>query len=92
MIATTTPCDAQFNCTHSRSLRAAATAGATSATLLLDQIHAGDYQLTAVRDRNGNMAQTLFPDAGDGVSIPNKAAEVAPTGETEVKLTIVIDL
>lgn len=92
VIATTTPCDAQFNCTHSRSLRAAATAGATSATLLLEQVHAGDYQLTAVLDRNGNMAQTLFPDDGDGVSIPNKAAEVAPTGETEVKLTIAIDL
>lgn len=91
-IVTTQPCDAQFTCTHSRSLRAAAAAGATSATLLIEQIHAGDYQLTAVLDRNGNMAQTMFPDAGDGVSLPNKAVLVAPAGETKTSAAIVIDL
>lgn len=92
VIVTTQPCDVQFTCTHSRSLRAAAAAGATSATLLIEQIHAGDYQLTAVLDRNGNMAQTMFPDAGDGVSLPNKAVEVAPAGETSTSAAIVIDL
>ncbi|PCC71085.1 hypothetical protein SAMN02745121_04952 [Nannocystis exedens] len=91
-IVTTEPCDLQFTCKHSRSLLGPAAAGSTSASLLLDQIHAGDYKLTVVLDRNGNMAETLFPDAGDGVSAPNQAVTVAPSGETSVKATIVVDL
>lgn len=91
-IVTTQPCDAQLNCTHSRSLMAAVSAGATSASLMLDQIHAGDYKLTAILDRNGNLAETLFPDTGDGVSLPNQAITVAPEGETVAKATILVDL
>lgn len=92
VIVTTQPCDAQLQCKHSRSLRAAAASGATAASLVLDQIHSGDYLLTAVLDRNGNMAETLFPDAGDGVSLPNQPIEVAPAGESTAKAAIVVTL
>lgn len=92
VILTTQPCDLQFTCKHSRSLLTTAAAGATSSSLLIDQIHPGDYKMTVVLDRNGNMADTLFPDAGDGVSLPNQAVKVAPAGETSAKATIVVDL
>ncbi|MFZ6185594.1 hypothetical protein [Nannocystis pusilla] len=91
-ILTTEPCDLQFTCKHSRSLLGPAAAGSTSASLLIDQLHPGDYKLTVVLDRNGNMAETLFPDPGDGVSVPNQAVKVAPSGETSVKATILVDL
>ncbi|MDC0718719.1 hypothetical protein [Nannocystis bainbridge] len=91
-IVTTEPCDLQFTCKHSRSLLASAPAGATSASLTMEQIHTGPYKLTVVLDRNGNMDETLFPDAGDGVSLPNQAVMVAPAGETSVKTAIVVDL
>ena len=92
VILTTQTCDAPATCVASRSLVAPATAGATAASLLLEQIHGGDYMLTAVLDRNGNITETLAPDAGDGVSLPNQAITVAPTGDTAVKATIVVDL
>ncbi len=91
-ILTTQPCDAQFTCQQSRSLRVAAPAGASAATLVIDQIHAGDYLLTAILDRNGDLAQTLAPGPGDGVSIPNKAVTVAPRGESTASALIVVDL
>ncbi|HEY8377962.1 MAG TPA: hypothetical protein VIK91_15805, partial [Nannocystis sp.] len=89
---TTQPCDMQLNCTHSRSLMTAVRAGATSASLTMKQIHAGDYKLTAILDRNGNLPETLFPDAGDGLSLPNQAITVKPEGETTVKTMIWVDL
>ncbi|MBZ5715591.1 hypothetical protein [Nannocystis pusilla] len=92
VILTTQPCDLQFTCKHSRSLLAATPAGATSSTLTLEQIHPGDYKMTVVLDRNGNMDETLFPDAGDGVSLPNQAVTIAPSGETSAQATIVVDL
>jgi hypothetical protein len=92
VILTTQPCDLQFTCKHSRSLLTAAAVGSTSSSLLIDQVHPGDYKMTVVLDRNGNMADTLFPDAGDGVSLPNQAVKVAPAGETSVQATIVVDL
>lgn len=91
-ILTTQPCDIQLKCTHSRSLRAAAASGASAGTLLFDQIHPGTYKLTAVLDRNGNMAETLLPDAGDGLSLPNQNVQVAPAGESTAKVAIVVTL
>src|SRR5690606_34401264 len=82
VILTTQTCDVPASCVASRSLLAPAAAGASSASLLLEQIHAGDYKLTALLDRNGNLAETLVPDAGDGVSVPNQSVTVAPTGMT----------
>ncbi len=92
VILATKPCDVQLGCVHSRSLRAAATAGAVSATLLFDQIHPGAYKMTALLDRNGNLAETLFPDMGDGLSLPNQAVQVAPSGESTAKAAIVVTL
>lgn len=91
-ILTTQVCDVPANCVASRSLLAPAMTGATSASVKIEQIHAGEYKLTAVLDRDGNLAETLGPDTGDGVSLPNQAITVAPTGETTVKAAIVVDL
>lgn len=92
VILATKPCDVQLGCVHSRSLRIAAVAGATAATLLFDQIHPGAYKLTALLDRNGNLAETLFPDMGDGLSLPNQDVQVAPSGESAAKAAIVVTL
>ena len=92
VILATTDCDLQLSCTSSRSLRKAASAGATSATMTIDQIHAGDYKLNAVLDRNGNLASTLYPDQGDGIGGLNQAITVAPDGETAVQTAIVVTL
>jgi len=91
-IVTTGDCDLQLKCTHSRSLRAMVSAGATSASLTIEQIHPGPYKLNAILDRNGNLATTLYPDTGDGVASPNQAIMVAPSGETAVKAQIVVTL
>lgn len=91
-ILTTTDCDLQLSCTSSRSLRKAASAGATSATMTIDQIHAGDYKLNTILDRNRNMATTLYPDKGDGLGTLNQAVTVAPTGESQAKSTILFTL
>jgi uncharacterized protein (DUF2141 family) len=92
VILSDTPCDFQLSCNHSRSLFAAAAAGSTSATLTLEQLHAGPYNLNAILDRNGNMATTGFPDAGDGVAAPNAKITVADAGTSQATATIVVDL
>lgn len=91
-ILTTVDCDLQFTCTSSRSIRAPVSAGATSGTLKIDQIHPGPYKLNVILDRNANLATTLYPDKGDGVGGLNQAISVAPTGETAVKAQIVVTL
>jgi hypothetical protein len=91
-IVTTEDCDLQFKCTSSRSLRAQVAAGATSGSLTIDQIHPGPYKLNVILDRNANLASTLYPDAGDGISSPNQAITVDPTGQTAVKAQILVTL
>ena len=91
-IVTTGDCDLQLKCTHSRSLMGKVSAGATAATLTFDQIHAGPYKLNVILDRNGNMATTLYPDAGDGVGGLNQAFSIAPSGETVVETQILVTL
>lgn len=91
-IVTTTDCDLQLKCTYSRSLRAQVSAGATSASLTLEQVHPGPYKLNAILDRNGNMATTLYPDAGDGLGGINQAIMVDPSGETAVNTQILVTL
>ncbi len=90
-IVTTQPCDLQLQCTHSRSLKTTAPAGATSAELVLTQIHPGAYQLNAILDRNQNLPTTIAPDSGDGVAAPNKPFTVAATGETGVSTAIAFE-
>jgi hypothetical protein len=92
VVLSTTDCDLTLACTVSRSLRKAVLMDATSATMTIEQIHAGDYKLNAILDRNGNFATTQFPDAGDGVAQLNKNITVAPDGETSVKTAILITL
>jgi len=80
------------SCQPSRFLRITADAGATSAELQFDQIHAGDYFATAMLDRNGNLAGTLFPDGGDLVSLPNQAVTVAERGESTASISLLVEL
>ncbi len=86
------PCDLQMSCHHSRSQRATAAVGSTQADVLFEQIHADTYRLNVILDRNGNMAETGYPDAGDGVSVPNASITVAATGESSAAATIIVDL
>lgn len=80
------------SCEPSRFIRGTVPAGSTSIELVLDQIHAGDYQANAFLDNNGNLAGTLFPDAGDLVSIPNQDVEVAAAGESTASIALVVQL
>ena len=81
---------ANLGCTISRSLFGPATAGATSASLVFDQIHAGTYKATAILDRHGTLKQRLFPQSGDGISIPNQTVVVAASGESTASVPIVL--
>jgi hypothetical protein len=93
VVLSTTECAlAPGSCQPSRFFRATTEVGATSAELLLDQIHAGDYQANAFLDNNGNLAGTLFPDSGDLVSIPNTDIEVAPAGESTASIPLLVEL
>lgn len=91
VILSTTACFSGA-CTPSRFIRGRAEAGATSATLTMDQIHADTYQANAILDRNGNLAGTFLPDSGDTVAVPDTDVVVAATGTTEVSLPLLVDL
>ena len=92
IILSTTNCDLQLSCTASRSLRKVTLMDDTKATLTIDQIHAGDYKLNAVLDRNGNFATTQYPDTGDGIGQLNKAITVAAEGESKASTAILLTL
>lgn len=79
-------------CTPSRWMRARARAGSTSATLVIDQIHAGAYLGTAILDRDGNVASTLRPGPGDAVSIPDTSITVSVSGASSSTLAIIAEL
>lgn len=71
------------NCVPSRYMLAEAPAGSTNVTLVVEQIHAGQYSANAVLDRNRNLtAGVLLPDAGDAVSLPLDAPTDVPTEGT----------
>ena len=77
----------------SRYLSIEVPAGETEAELLLEQIHAGDYQVNAVLDRNRNLgAAALLPDEGDGVSLPDTPATVPVRGNGQVAINIAVDI
>ncbi len=93
LVLSTTDCNlTPGSCQPSRFFRATAETGATSVELLLDQVHAGEYQANAFLDNNGNVQGTLFPDTGDRVSVPNQDVAIAPAGETEVTIPLVFEL
>lgn len=83
ILLTTTNCAPSFTCVASRSLRVDVTAGATSATLTLPAVHAGDYKLTAVVDRTKMFGTRLVASSGDSVAVDQavtvpSAGQVAP--------------
>lgn len=93
LVLTTSECTlVPGSCSPSRFIRGTAPAGATSIELVMDQIHAGDYQATAVLDANGNMAATLFPDSGDRVSLPNQPIAVADRGQSDASIMLLVEL
>lgn len=93
VVLSTTDCSlVPGTCQPSRFIRTVVEAGATSAELLIDQAHAGDYQANAFLDNNGNLSGTLFPDSGDLVSLPNHDVEIAPAGESTTAIALVVEL
>jgi hypothetical protein len=92
VILSTTPCFPSVDCTPSRFIMGTAEAGATSAEVVMEQIHAGDYKANAVLDRNANFEGTLFPDTGDLVSFPDRDVTVGPEGETQESLALTVEI
>ena len=94
MILSTTSCSyltpANLGCTVSRSLFGHAPAGAKSVSLTFDQIHAGSYKTTAILDRHGTLKQRLFPQSGDGITVPNQGVEVAARGDSTAAVPILL--
>ncbi len=85
-------CSLAGGCDVARTLKTIAPAGATSAELNVQQLHAAEYQAIAVVDRNANLEMVARPDSGDGVSLPNTPVIVAPNGESTLALRIIIDV
>ena len=92
LMLSTTACGFTFACTPVRTLRADAPLGATSATLRLEQLHAGPYFAIAVLDRDRNLASTLGPTSGDGISMIDREIEVAAEGATAASFAIALSL
>lgn len=85
-------CSLAGGCNVARTLKTIAPAGATSAELVVEQLHAAEYQAIAVVDRNANLEVVARPDSGDGVSLPNTPVTVAPNGASTLSLRIIIDV
>ncbi|MCA9542379.1 MAG: hypothetical protein KC620_25955 [Myxococcales bacterium] len=90
LLVSTTACGLAGRCTPARILSTQAPAGATEATLALEQVHPGDYFLNAVLDRNGNFRARRFPDRGDGLSLLDRAYTLAADAADAVELGIVL--
>jgi hypothetical protein len=76
----------------SRFIGGEAPAGATEVELTIVQIHAGDYRVNAILDRNANLGAALLPDSGDAVALPDAPLTIASSGETEATVPIPIEL
>jgi hypothetical protein len=79
-------------CVPSRFIGGEAPAGATEAELTIVQIHAGDYRVNAILDRNANLGAALLPDSGDAVALPDAPLTIASSGETQTTVPIPIEL
>ncbi len=89
----TTPCGiTPHGCTPSRFIRVPVDTGATSAQLVFEQIHPGEYFGLGILDHNGNLTGTLLPDRGDSVTLPDQPVTVAETGNSRADLVVVFDL
>lgn len=78
LVLTATRCGFTFDCHASRSFRQALTAGATSTSFVVNEVHPGDYFGVVVVDTNGNFSTSPFPDGGDRVSLPDRPVTVDP--------------
>ena len=58
--------------------------------LTFDQIHAGSYKATAILDRHGTLKQRLYPQSGDGLSLPNHDVSVAASGDSTAAVPIAL--
>ena len=89
VILSDTPCGTTFSCTPSRTLLTAADAGATSATLLFDQLHPGTYYANALLDVADDFELTLTPQPGDLVAIPeDQSIPISAVGLTSANLAV----
>jgi hypothetical protein len=86
ILLTTTNCAPTFSCVASRSLRTEVNTGATSATLTLPAVHAGDYKLTAVVDRTRMFGTRLAASSGDSIAI-DQAIVVPVSGQITPDVT-----
>ena len=86
VVLSTTSCIPTGSCQFSRWIKTSATAGATDATIRIDQLHGGAYSALAVVDANNDLASTLGPDAGDLISVISPQITVAPSGTTMANL------
>lgn len=91
VLLTTTNCAPTFTCVASRSLRVEAAAGATSATLTLQAVHAGDYRLTAVVDRTRMFGTRLAPASGDSLAV-DQAVTVPASGQVSPDVLVAYTL
>jgi hypothetical protein len=57
--------------------------GATSAEVVLDQLHGGAYFANAILDRDRNLAASLGPSSGDGIAGLDRDVDVADEGESD---------
>ena len=87
-ILSTTSCIPPSSCQFSRWVKSRAAAGATSATIRIDQIHSGDYAVLGVVDSNNNLATTRFADHGDLITASSPTIHL-PLGATTTSVNAV---
>lgn len=94
VVLSTTPCgvDPGQNCVPSRFIHVTALEGSTHAGLSVEQIHPGSYFANVVLDRNQNLVGAgLFPDAADGVALPDTAATVSEGEDASLNVAIFLN-
>lgn len=69
VMLTTTNCAPTFACQASRSMKLDVAAAASSATISIPAVHAGDYKITAVVDRQKQFGTRLAPSSGDSIAV-----------------------
>ena len=82
VVLSTTSCIPTGSCQFSRWIKTSAIAGATDATIRIDQLHGGTYSVLGVVDANNDLASTLGPDSGDLITVLSPQITVAPSSST----------
>ncbi|MBA2662072.1 MAG: hypothetical protein H0U74_07225 [Bradymonadaceae bacterium] len=72
------------SCVFSRAISTVAATGATSATLNLEQLHPGRYEVMAFIDDNGNRQA----DRGELTNLPGRVVNVSNEGSTTTSVAI----